>query len=326
MPRSSRHGRLNKRELKIQSRTICTINHAIMIYPPLSKIRTFAAVASNGSFRKASEQLHLSQPALSTHIRDLEETLGIRLFHRTTRSLRLTAEGERFLARARRALDEIETGIIEMRDEATLQRGRVVVACVPTIACNVLPKVVAGFSRRYPGIQLQIFDEYAQTMIRRVATREADIGIGPPQEQSDDLQFSTKTHDRFVAVFPQNHPLAAASTVRLRDLLKFPVLALVSGTNVRTILEEAFRRRRIAFRPAFEVFNHYTLGGMVEAGLGVTMLPSMAFSMLSNPLLKTATIVEPVITREVGIIRRRDYTPTPAVKAFLDMLSEVFKR
>lgn len=297
-----------------------------MIYPPFHKIRTFVAVAAHASFRKASEQLHLSQPALSAHIRDLEQVLGVPLFHRTTRSVRLTAEGERFLIRARRVIDELESGVMDLRDRATLQRGRVVVACVPTIACHVLPKVLATFSQRYPGIHVQVLDDWAQMLVRRVTDRTADIGIGPFPDRADDLQFASITHDRFVAVFPQQHPLAAAPKVRLKELLKFPLLTLVSGTNVRAVLERAFAQQGMAFRPAYEVLNHYTLGGMVEAGLGVTALPSMALSMLSNPLLKTAVITNPGITREVGIIQRRDHARTPAVDAFLETLSETFAR
>ena len=297
-----------------------------MIYPSLSKIRTFAAVAALGSFRAASEQLHLSQPALSAHIRDLEDALGVPLFHRTTRSVRLTSDGEGFLVRARRVIGELKSGIMELRDRATLHRGRVVVACVPTIACHALSKVLATFSQRYPEIDVQVVDDGAQALIRRVSDRTADIGIGPFPERADDLQFTSIAHDRFVAVFPQQHPLAGASKVRLKDLLGFPLLTLVSGTNVRAVLERAFEQQGLAFRPAFEVLNHYTLGGMVEAGLGVTALPSMALSMLSNPLLKTSMITNPAITRDVGIVQRRDHAHTPAVDAFLQALSESFGR
>jgi DNA-binding transcriptional LysR family regulator len=101
---------------------------------------------------------------------------------------------------------------------------------------------------------------------------------------------------------------------------------MVSGTNVRSVLERVFEQRRMTFRPAYEVKNHFTLSGMVEAGLGVTLLPSMALSMLSNPLLKTVVITNPSITREVGIVQRRDYIRTPAVDAFLQTLAETFSR
>ena len=149
---------------------------------------------------------------------------------------------------------------MELRDRATLHRGRVVVACVPTIACHALSKVLATFSQRYPGIDVQVVDDGAQALIRRVSDRTADIGIGPFPERADDLQFTSIAHDRFVAVFPQQHPLAGASKVRLKDLLGFPLLTLVSGTNVRAVLERAFEQQGLAFRPAFEVLNYYTPG------------------------------------------------------------------
>lgn len=297
-----------------------------MNYPPFAKIRTFAAIADLGSFRKAADQLHLSQPALSAHVRDLEQILGVPLFHRTTRSVRLTADGQRFLVRAQRAIDEIESGVLEVQDQVTLRRGRVVIACVPTIACHVLPKVLASFSRQYPGVELQVLDDVAQMLVRRVADRLADIGIGPRPDRSHDLRFTSITHDRFVAVFPQGHPLAKSPTVRLRELVDYPLLTLISGTNVRAVLESAFERNGLTFDPAFEVQNHYTLGGMVEADLGITVLPSMAFSMLSNPLLKTAVIARPAVIREVGIIQRRDQSMTPAMSAFLEILSQTFKQ
>ena len=107
-----------------------------MIYPSLTKLRSFVAVATHRSFRKASTQMNLSQPALSAHIRDLEEGLGCSLFHRTTRSVRLTSEGERLLGRVRQALYEIDTGLAELRDHVTLRRGRVMVACLPTFASS----------------------------------------------------------------------------------------------------------------------------------------------------------------------------------------------
>ena len=291
-----------------------------MIYPTLGKIRTFAAVAAQGSFRKASEQLHLSQPALSTHIRDLEETLGAKLFHRTTRSVRLTLEGERFLIHARRALDEIESGVVELRDQAMLQRGRVIIACVPSAACDMLPKVLGSFSKRHPGIQIQVLDGYAETLAQRVADREADIGLGPFVEYAEDIKFIPAKHDPFVAVFPQNHPLAASAKVQLKELAKFPLLTLAPGTNVRALLERAFANHRLPFRPVIEVFHHYTLGGMVEAGIGITVVPATAFPMLGHPQLKKAVVVNPSISREVGIMHRRDHAPAPAVEALLDAL------
>lgn len=296
-----------------------------MIYPNLVKIRSFLAVANHGGFRKAAENLHLSQPALSAHVRDLETSLGVPLFHRTTRSVRLTNEGENFRVRAKRAIDELEAGVLELRDQAALQRGRVVIACVPTLASYVLPPVLLAFRKKYPGVAIRILDEGARDLYRRVLNREADIGIGPRPNRVQDLKFQSMVHDRFVAVCSRDHALANRREVRLRELERYSILTLTDGSNVRTVLEDAFKKQGRHFEPAFELINHYTMGAMVESGLGITVLPSMSISMLSNPLLKTIKIIDPAISREIGILFRRDQVHSPAVDVFLEILLQRFK-
>ncbi|MDP2640832.1 MAG: LysR substrate-binding domain-containing protein, partial [Betaproteobacteria bacterium] len=142
---------------------------------------------------------------------------------------------------------------------------------------------------------------------------------------TDDVVFKSILRDPFVCVCPHNHVLASRREVRLAELVGFPFLIFASG-NVRTILQKAFEKKGVPLRPAYEVVHHYTLGGMVEAGLGITALPSIAISMLNRSLLRTVRIVDPEITREVGVLHRRDQLPTPAVDAFLSVLDARLKR
>ena len=296
-----------------------------MIYPNLTKIRSFVSVAEHASFRKAAENLHLSQPALSAHVRDLETLVGVSLFHRTTRSVQLTAEGSNFLARTKRALGELEAGLADLHDQASLQRGRVIAGCVPTIASRVLPTVLVAFTAKYPGITVRVVDVGARDLHQLVLNREVDFAIGPPPDHADDVVFKSILRDPFVCVCPRNHVLASRRKVRLATLASFPFLILASG-NVRTVLQKAFADKGFPLRPAYEVVHHYTLGAMVEAGLGITALPSISISMLNHSLLRTIRIVDPEITREVGVLHRRDQLPTPAVEAFLSVLGAGFKR
>ncbi len=296
-----------------------------MIFPNLSKIRTFVCVAEQTSFRKAAESLHLSQPALSAHVRDLEAMVGVPLFHRTTRSVQLTKEGVNFLARAKRALYELESGIAELHDQASLQRGRVIVGSVPTIASHVLPDVIATFTSRYPGINLRILDVSARNQEALVLNREVDVAIGPPPERAEDVAFEPILRDPFVCVCARGHALASRRRIRLGDLTAYPLLMLTTG-NVRSVLEKAFAEQGLTLRPAYEFVHHYTLGGMVAAGIGITALPTIAISLLNNSLLKTLKIVDPEVSREIGILRRRDQLPTPAVQAFLAALNSGWKR
>jgi LysR family transcriptional regulator, carnitine catabolism transcriptional activator len=289
-----------------------------MTYPSISQLRAFAAVAQHGSFRKAANQLKLSQPALSNQIRDLEQTVRISLFHRTTRNVQLTEDGERFLVHVHRALDELESGLLEIRDQVAVKGGRVIFACLSPVACTVLPKVIASFAKRHPGIEIQVFDDFALAVVERVLNREADFGLGPDPGSNDDLVFSPIIEDCLVAVVPADHAIAAHPVVRLRDLANYPLLTFSSGTYMRAYLERAFDEQGLVLNPAYDSYHRSTLCGLVEAGLGVAVLPKMVMDMMGNTALRTAEIVEPRLPRQVGIIQRRDQVFTSSAMIFLD--------
>src|SRR5580700_1739811 len=295
-----------------------------MIYPSIGQLRAFAAVAEHGSFRKAANQLDLSQPALSNQIRDLEQTVRISLFHRTTRTVQLTAEGGQFLVRVRRVLDELESGLLEMRDQAAIKGGRVIVACLAPVACTVLPRMIASFAKNYPGVEIQVFDDFALQVVQRVLNREADFGLGPDPGPNDDLLFTPTLEDPIVAVFPADHAFAAHPAVRLRDVANHPLLTFSSGTYIRTYLEKVFDEQGLDLHPAHESLHRSTLCGLAEAGLGVAILPNLVLDMMGNTVLRKAEIVEPRLVRQFGIIKRRDQVFTPSAAMFLDTVRSTF--
>lgn len=290
----------------------------------LAKMRSFISVAERGSFRQAAEAIHRSQPAISAHIRDLETELGICLLNRTTRTVRLTQEGEQVFRRVKRLVLEIDEMVLECKDEAALRRGRVAVACVPTVASSMLPLVLASFAESYPAIRVEIFDEVSELLYERVLNREADFAIGPLPPPNANLTFSSLGHDHFIAVFPHGHPLARNPVVGLAEFVRYPIVTLASNTNVRMILETTFAEQGYVLDPIYEPRHHYTLGGMVEAGLGVTALPSMSLSLLGHPRLKSATIVAPRITRNIGVLTRPDDTLSPAATVFRATVQKAF--
>ena len=295
-----------------------------MIYPTVTQLRAFAAVAEQGSFRKAANQLQLSQPALSIQIRDLEQIVRVSLFHRTTRSVEMTEEGEHFLQRVRRVLDELESGLLEIRDQAAIKGGRVIVACLAPVACSVLPKVIASFARNYPGVEIQVLDDFAIEVVERVLERQADFGLGAEPGPNDDLLFTPIVEDALVAAVPPDHIIAEHPVVRLRELTNFPLITFPSGTYVRTYLEKVFEEQALVLNPAYESYHRSTLCGFAEAGLGVAILPQMVLQMMGNTVLKAAEIVEPRLPRQVGIIERRDQVFTPSASIFLDTIRNTF--
>ena len=293
----------------------------------LSKIRGFLAVAEHLHFRRAAGALDISQPALSTQIRALEETLGVRLVARTTRRVQLTPDGERFVTRMRRLFEEMEAVVGEMRDPRMLERGRVVFSCNPMVAAYVFPGVIEKFKRRYPGVTIEIIDEPTLALERRIISREVDFGIGVMPRWREELEFTLIVEDPFVAVFRRDHPLAKRARVSIDQVLQFPIISLSKGSNVRATIEAYCERTKRSFVPAYDLIHHYTIGAMVEAGLGITLLPSMATAMMKySSRLKIAALNEPKFSRHVGLIKRTGETLAPAAFEFYQFTLQAMKR
>ena len=149
-----------------------------------------------------------------------------------------------------------------------------------------------------------------------------DFGIGPNSKDRSDFVFRPIVEDPYVAVVATNHPWVGRKSVSLRELASAPFLAMLPGSNVRTTLEDALRAQGLTIEPIHEVLHHYTLGGMVEAGLGVTALPSMAVSLLSQPLLRSVPI-RPVISRVIGVLMLRGKHLSPAANALVKVFEEL---
>src|SRR6478609_1560130 len=145
----------------------------------LKLLGTFLAVADNGSFRKAAEQSHLSLPAVSMQVKQLEERLGVALFQRTTRRVELTREGEQLMISARRAMAEIDGVLAQLQQAAQVQQGHLAFACVPTVAASRLPALLVDFAAQYPGISVGVRELALPDLLDAVRRREVDFGIGP---------------------------------------------------------------------------------------------------------------------------------------------------
>lgn len=288
----------------------------------LRKIRGFTIVAELGSFRRAAEKMHISASALSVHVRELEEAVGVPLLFRTTRSVKLTADGIRFLARTRQLLAGLDEIVEELKDEADLMRGRITVACVPTLVSSVLPLTMVKFKERFPGISVRVMDIGSPDIAACLERGDADLGIGPPPENSGDFEVEPLVEDPFLAVVPAGHALAKRRTVHFAELADFPFIGLKIGTSVRRALERAAAEIGLELVPTYELVYHYSVGCMVQAGLGITALPSMALPLLNLPGLISIPIVSPRITRMIGIIRRKGGGVSPSSREFLSVLSE----
>lgn len=286
----------------------------------LRQLRAFVRVALERSFTRAAPALHLSQPALTVQIRGLEEALGVRLFDRNTRAVRLTPLGESILPAVQRLLRDFDSMADNARELGAGNVGVVHVAALPSLASSLVPRTIARLRESHPGIVVRLRDAIAQRVIALVQSDEADVGVGVFTAASPDLAFTPLMRDRLEAVMPARHRLPRGATLSLRELAREPLVMMDSQTSVRALLDREMLAAGLLPRPAYEVTYMSTAIGLVEAGLGVALLPTSALEMQDLRGLKRRALRGVSLAREIGVIARSGRGLSPATQVFLEAL------
>jgi DNA-binding transcriptional LysR family regulator len=183
----------------------------------------------------------------------------------------------------------------------------------------VMPQVIRRLEASHPAVEIRLRDVLSSQLEGLVARGEAEIGIGPLPAGSA-LGFERLKRDDFVVAVPRRHALADRREIALTDIVGWPIVANSRDANARQIVDRALQRLRRSVMPRFELIHYFSVGRFVEAGLGITVLPRMAFDALGNDRLVALDIRTPRLWRDIGLIRRREYRPSPAAAAFLDVV------
>lgn len=283
-------------------------------------LRAFLSVVELESFHRAADALHLSQPALSRRIQKLEQAIGAPLLERTTRHVSATALGTELVPLVRRMLEEFDGSLFAVRDVGVNRGGLVTIACLPTAAFYFLPTVIRQFNEEYPYIRFRILDLPATDGLQAVARGEVEFGINIMGTSDPDLIFDRLVEDPFVLAARKDHPLAAKPAVGWAELEPYHLITVHRSSGNRTLLDAALAKSNIKLRWFYEVTHLSTSLGLVEAGLGISVLPRMATPQDDHPFLITRPIRNPEISRTIGVVRRRGGTLSPAAERFLEML------
>jgi DNA-binding transcriptional LysR family regulator len=287
----------------------------------LKLLATFLAVADHVSFRKAAEALHLSLPAVSMQVKQLEEQLGVALFQRTTRRVDLTREGEQLLISARKAMAELDGGLTRIQQAAHVLHGHLAFACVPTVAATRLPAILTRFAATYPAITLNVRELTATDLLEAVRRREVDFGIGPVPERKGELDFAPIFDDAYRALLPRTYQDRGRSGISLKELARLPMLTLSDATLFRGHLDAALRAQGLAPQASYEFTSVSTLVAMAEAGLGIAVLPGVAVP--KRTPLKAVRILSPVLSRTIAVVTIRGFSLSPAAQKLVDLCREL---
>lgn len=288
----------------------------------LNDLLAFRAVAEFNNFRKAAESVHLSQPAFSRRIEKLESALGVRLLERTTRRVSLTTVGRDFERKVRELLDELDTTLLGIRGVAATRMGEVMIACVPSAVYYYLPQVLRRYREKNPRVRVKVFDAGANEVLEAVTRGDADFGINFIGAQEGGLEFKVLREDRFVAACRRDHPLARLRRVTWAQLKDYEFITVGRASGNRLLMEQALSSSAQRPQSICETQHVTTVLGLVEAGLGVAVVPSLSMPGPNHPLLVSIPLIEPAVTRTIGLIRRRNRTLSPAAQQLFDMFGE----
>lgn len=287
------------------------------------EFEVFLSIAKTLSFRRTAEQVHLSQPAVSGLIARLEESLGARLFDRTTRSVQLTAAGQVFLQQAGLLQKQSEDAVRAVRNVAELKTGQVVLAALPSLAATVVPAAFARFARQFPDVRLQVLDTLSGPAFEMVRAGQVEFALTAANPAYADLDYTPLAADGFVLLVPSAHRMARSKRpLRWADTATLPHISMPLPSSVRQYADAAMLQHGIHFAPRYEVEHLATVNAMVAAGLGVAALPELAAVVAHQTGLVQRKLIEPDIRRPIGLVTRRGRSLSPASAVMVNMLRE----
>ena len=287
----------------------------------LRQMRSFIAVAKLGSFTRAAEFLHVSQPTLTVQIKRLEEALQLRLFDRNPRSVNLTRVGRDLLPAFERTIEDLDSVLVDVKNISTARLGVVRIAALPSFAAGLLPDLIRRFRKPNPGASFAVKDVIASSLLNLVRSDDVDLGLTGGDVDFPDIEVLFKTSDEMTVVYPEGHPIAKFSRITAERLAQFPIVMMDARTSVRAVTDAAFNKARLRPTPISEATYMMTALGMVRAGIGITLLPSSAREIAAEPSLRSKRISDPNFTRQVSLIKKKNRTLPPLSKAFSDYLS-----
>ncbi len=286
----------------------------------LGHLRTLAEIARQRSFSRAADHLHLSQPAVSHHVRHLEAAAGVPLLERLGKRAVPTSAGELLLEHARRVFRELEAAAQGIQRLQGMVSGRVRVGTGATASIYLLPRLFRQLRRGHPEIELVVVTGNAPDIVAGVLRSELDVGIVTLPVPERRLQVSTFASDPLVAIVPPGAEWRGRKAVSAAEVARYPLIVYETGGLIRKVIDGWFRAARTRPRIAMELGNAEAIKELVSAGLGISIGSAITVPADVRRGRLLAIPLTPPLQRDLGIIHRRAGTMTPAVSVVVAAL------
>lgn len=291
----------------------------------LRQLRYFIEVAKREHVSDAAVHLHVAQSAISRQIANLESELGVDLFERDGRNVKLTSIGKLFLTHTESALKAIDYAKQQIEEYLNPERGTIKIGFPTSLASHLLPTVISGFKDKYPNVAFQLRQGSYKFLIDAVKSREINLAfLGPVPTNDDDIEGHILFTENISALMPANHPLADRQSIRLSDLRNDVFVLFPEGFILQKIVIDACKQAGFTPNISSEGEDLDAIKGLVSAGMGVTLLPESTFYERTPRFTVKIPIEIPQVKRTVGIIvpKKRDLAPSERV--FYQFVKEFF--
>lgn len=287
----------------------------------LRQLEYFYAVCQELHFTRAAEKVGISQPSLSQQIRLLEHEIGTPLFDRIGKKTALTESGRLLLKHARNIFHELEQVQTAIKELNGLQRGNISIGTLLTVENYLIPQTLLNFHCLYPAIEISVLGLSTGEIQKRLLENKLDIGIVFLPMEDNELETISLYKEELVLAVPNGHPLENQNNVHLEILRTTPsILFPENNYFIRQLINKSCKDLGFLPKPIFEITTMESLINMVVKGVGVTILPKPYLKYLNNNKIKIIPIVNSNLSREVGIVYRKDKYICAATRAFIDQL------
>ncbi|SDH85723.1 LysR family transcriptional regulator, transcription activator of glutamate synthase operon [Alteribacillus persepolensis] len=291
----------------------------------LRQLKYFMEVAKREHMTEAADNLHVAQSAVSRQIYNLEAELGVDLFVRQGRRVRLTPIGRMFLESSQQALKMLESAKREVKEHLDPTRGTIRITYPISMAAYTLPTAISSFREEYPDARFQLKQNIYFDVIDEVANGEFNIGLlAPVPEDDKNIKGYTLFTENVIALLPQNHKYANKKSLRLTDLADEPFIVLPEGAYFRELVIDECKKQGFTPEIAFEGDDVDALKGLVSAGLGVALIPEVTLVDTTPRFTVKKMIENPEVTRTIGVITPQERQLLPTERLFFEFLQSFF--
>lgn len=292
------------------------------------RLQVFHAVARLLSFTKAAEALHMTQPAVTFQVRQLEEQFNTRLFDRTHNRISLTEAGERVYRYAGQIFELYSRMESEVRDLTGKVSGVVMLGASTTIAEYMLPALLGDFKRKFPDVALRLRVSNTDGIVSMVEDNEIDLGVVEAPVANKQLVVEVFRVDQLVAVLPPDHELTGRSRVPVTELVKYPYIAREEGSGTREVVHEYLRGAGLSpssLDVIMELGSPESIKGAVEAGMGISVLSRATLT----KELKLGTLLgvelDPPLERAFSFVHQKQKFRVRAIEELLSFTRGYFE-